>query len=77
MHQGLRSDSERETLAGRDADDRAAAGACHLIQEITRRGQWLAVWAIKEGRQCAKVVARYLTGADQPIPGSQQLLSTK
>jgi len=33
-----------------------------------RRGQSLIVWAINEGRQCAKVVDRYLTGAASPRP---------
>jgi glutamate synthase (NADPH/NADH) small chain len=35
-----------------------------------RRGQSLIVWAINEGRQCARVVDRYLTGLTyrEPIP---------
>jgi glutamate synthase (NADPH/NADH) small chain len=33
-----------------------------------RRGQSLIVWAINEGRQCAKVVDRYLSGAAAPRP---------
>jgi glutamate synthase (NADPH/NADH) small chain len=33
-----------------------------------RRGQSLIVWAINEGRQCAKVVDRYLTGATADVP---------
>jgi glutamate synthase (NADPH/NADH) small chain len=28
-----------------------------------RRGQSLVVWAIREGRQCARAVDEYLTGA--------------
>jgi glutamate synthase (NADPH) small chain len=37
-----------------------------------RRGQSLIVWAINEGRQCARMVDRYLAGllADPPIGGS-------
>jgi glutamate synthase (NADPH) small chain len=37
-----------------------------------RRGQSLIVWAINEGRQCARMVDRYLAGlpADHPIGGS-------
>ncbi len=29
-----------------------------------RRGQSLIVWAINEGRQCARMVDRFLTGLD-------------
>ena len=36
-----------------------------------RRGQSLIVWAINEGRQCARMVDRYLRGLDgQPAPGA-------
>jgi glutamate synthase (NADPH/NADH) small chain len=35
-----------------------------------RRGQSLIVWAINEGRQCARMVDRYLRGLDGP-PGPQ------
>ena len=37
-----------------------------------RRGQSLIVWAINEGRQCARMVDRYLAGslADSPIGGA-------
>ncbi len=35
-----------------------------------RRGQSLIVWAINEGRQCARMVDRYLRGLDgTPAPG--------
>jgi len=33
-----------------------------------RRGQSLIVWAINEGRQCARVVDRYLTGLPERDP---------
>jgi glutamate synthase (NADPH/NADH) small chain len=33
-----------------------------------RRGQSLIVWAINEGRQCAKIVDRYLAGDGSPSP---------
>jgi glutamate synthase (NADPH/NADH) small chain len=33
-----------------------------------RRGQSLIVWAINEGRQCARMVDRYLTGLSYPEP---------
>ena len=33
-----------------------------------RRGQSLIVWAINEGRQCARIVDRYLTGLGYPEP---------
>ena len=36
-----------------------------------RRGQSLIVWAINEGRQCAKVVDRYLSGADDRTADGQ------
>jgi glutamate synthase (NADPH/NADH) small chain len=29
----------------------------------TRRGQSLVVWAIREGRQCARSIDEFLTGA--------------
>src|SRR6185437_1485773 len=35
-----------------------------------RRGQSLIVWAINEGRQCARMVDRYLRGLDGP-PGPE------
>jgi glutamate synthase (NADPH) small chain len=36
-----------------------------------RRGQSLIVWAINEGRQCARMVDRYLKGLDgPPAPGA-------
>ncbi len=40
-----------------------------------RRGQSLIVWAINEGRQCARMVDRYLAGllADPPIGGGAAL----
>jgi glutamate synthase (NADPH/NADH) small chain len=34
-----------------------------------RRGQSLVVWAINEGRQCAKAVDRFLSGASSPAAG--------
>jgi glutamate synthase (NADPH/NADH) small chain len=33
-----------------------------------RRGQSLIVWAINEGRQCARIVDRYLSGDGSPSP---------
>jgi glutamate synthase (NADPH/NADH) small chain len=42
-----------------------------------RRGQSLIVWAINEGRQCARVVDRYLNGAETRSRESQRLLSAK
>lgn len=39
-----------------------AAGDC-------RRGQSLVVWAISEGRQCARQVDTYLSGKPSCLPG--------
>jgi glutamate synthase (NADPH) small chain len=37
-----------------------------------RRGQSLIVWAINEGRQCARVVDRYLAGLRDGAPGEER-----
>jgi len=39
-----------------------------------RRGQSLIVWAINEGRQCARMVDRYLAGMDT-LPARDQGLA--
>jgi glutamate synthase (NADPH) small chain len=41
-----------------------------------RRGQSLIVWAVNEGRQCARVVDRYLNGAEARSRESQRLLTS-
>jgi glutamate synthase (NADPH/NADH) small chain len=40
-----------------------------------RRGQSLIVWAINEGRQCARMVERYLAGRREPEDGAVRLPS--
>jgi glutamate synthase (NADPH) small chain len=38
-----------------------------------RRGQSLIVWAINEGRQCARMVDRYLAGLGEGVPSDEAL----
>jgi glutamate synthase (NADPH/NADH) small chain len=58
----------------RDARGNARAGAYESSVEgvfaagDARRGQSLIVWAINEGRQCARMVDRYLKGLPEPEP---------
>ena len=57
---GLRLD-ERGNVAANDRDYRASRDGVFACGD-TRRGQSQVVWAIREGRQCAEAVDRYLTG---------------
>jgi glutamate synthase (NADPH) small chain len=57
---GLRLD-ERGNVAANDRDYRTSHGGVFACGDA-RRGQSLVVWAIREGRQCAEAVDRYLTG---------------
>ena len=58
---GLRLD-EHGNVAANDQDYRTSCDGVFACGD-TRRGQSLVVWAIREGRQCAEAVDRYLTGA--------------
>jgi glutamate synthase (NADPH/NADH) small chain len=57
---GLRLD-ERGNVAADDRGYRTSRDRVFTCGD-SRRGQSLVVWAIREGRQCAEAVDRYLTG---------------
>lgn len=51
----------RGNVAANDQDFRTSRGNVFVCGD-SRRGQSLVVWAIREGRQCAEAVDRYLSG---------------
>ncbi len=53
---------ERGNVAASEADYRASTPKIFAAGDM-RRGQSLVVWAIREGRQCARSVDEYLMGA--------------
>ncbi len=56
----------RGTVAANDRDYRSSAPGVFACGDM-RRGQSLIVWAIREGRQCAEAVDRWLSG-DSDLP---------
>jgi glutamate synthase (NADPH/NADH) small chain len=66
----------------RDGRGNAKAGAYATSAEgvfaagDARRGQSLIVWAINEGRQCARVVGRYLEGLPPRDPRDEESAGT-
>ncbi len=51
-------------MAASEADYRTTAMKTFACGDM-RRGQSLVVWAIREGRQCARSVDEYLMGSSQ------------
>ena len=64
---GLERDGHGNVLAGEEEWATSVAGvyACG----DARRGQWLIVWAIADGRRCAAAVDRYLAALDGGVRG--------
>lgn len=52
---------QRGNIAANDADYRTSSGKVFAAGDM-RRGQSLVVWAIREGRQCAHAVDKFLLG---------------
>jgi len=76
VHEGMVDDFEVEldprgnVLA--DTDNYATTQPKVFAAGDMRRGQSLVVWAIREGRQCARAPAMQVCAAAAPIPQSPQ-----
>ncbi|MEK7820073.1 MAG: glutamate synthase subunit beta, partial [Pseudomonadota bacterium] len=67
IHEGMVKElkigtDERGNIDANTADYRASAAKVFACGDM-RRGQSLVVWAIREGRQCARAVDEFLTGS--------------
>jgi len=60
---GVARDARSNVAAGTD-DYRTNVDKVFAAGDM-RRGQSLVVWAIREGRQCARAVDEFLTGASE------------
>ena len=60
---GVRYDARGNVAA--DTDSYRTSAAKVFAAGDTRRGQSLVVWAIREGRQCARAVDEFLMGASE------------
>jgi len=56
--------ARRGTVRAGERDFRTSSAGIFACGDM-RRGQSLVVWAIREGRQCARAVDRYLSGASE------------
>src|SRR5574337_939386 len=68
---GVDKDARGNAKAATDGDAsyRTSVGKVFAAGDM-RRGQSLVVWAIREGRQCARAVDEYLMGASSPPRGA-------
>ncbi|HRF64303.1 MAG TPA: FAD-dependent oxidoreductase, partial [Candidatus Competibacter sp.] len=69
IHEGLLKDlgvalDERGNVAASAEDYQTSVNKIFAAGDM-RRGQSLVVWAIREGRQCARAVDEYLMGSSE------------
>jgi len=63
---GVRKDARGNAQAGTEGRGAYATSVPKLFAAgDMRRGQSLVVWAIREGRQCARAVDEFLTGSSE------------
>ncbi|MEQ9640133.1 MAG: glutamate synthase subunit beta [Alphaproteobacteria bacterium] len=68
MLDGLRVSLDERGNVAANTDDYQTSIPKVFVAGDMRRGQSLVVWAIREGRQCARAVDSYLTGVESILP---------